>query len=188
MTRTHKGFLWPDEAVDKLIAMYKEGRSARQIAIALGHGLTRNAIIGKWERLRKAGLLPALSDKVITLKLTEQRLTPATLTKMRTASYYVPPPKPQRMMAAKLFVFPKANINVPKVVDRVPAPVATKPIPDNKFTPLDGTSPRPLVGMTRGCCRWPVGEDLFCCEPVDIMTERPSSYCPTHRKVSRKVA
>ena len=188
MSPTPKVYAWPEEAVEKLISLYKEGLSARKIAEILGHGLTRNSIIGKWERLRKAGRLPSLSDKAIILKLHQQRLTTATANKMRTASYYVPPPKPQRMMAAKLFVFPKANINVPKVVDRVPVPVATKPIPSNKFTPLDGTSPRPLIGMTRGCCRWPVGEDLFCCEPVDIMTERPSSYCPTHRKVSRKVA
>lgn len=188
MTTKPPNFEWTDEAVAKLITMYKEGLSARKIADALGHNLTRNAIIGKWERLRKAGRLPALSDKVIILKLTKQRLTTSTMNKMRTASYYTPPPKPQRMAAAKLFVFPKAKTNVPSVVTRVPVAVPVKPIPDDKFAPLEGSSPRPLTSLTMRCCRWPVGEDMFCCEPVDIMTERPSSYCPTHRKVSRKVA
>jgi hypothetical protein len=97
-------------------------------------------------------------------------------------------PQPVKIIAPKLFMFPKAKPLVLKVGTTI-VPVATKPIPEDKFVPLDGTSPRPLASLTRQCCRWPVGEDLFCCEPVQIMTEaRLSSYCPTHRRISYRAA
>jgi len=186
MSPTPKVYAWPDEAIEKLIALYKEGLSARKIAEVLGHGLTRNSIIGKWERLRKAGRLPLLSDKVIILKLHQQRLTTATANKMRHPKQYLP--KPVKIIAPKLFVFPKAPVR--SLVKEVKPPThMLKQITSGTFAPLEGTTPRPLVSLTRQCCRWPVGEDLFCCEPVHIMIEsRLSTYCPTHRKISSRVA
>ncbi|MEC9432280.1 MAG: GcrA family cell cycle regulator, partial [Pseudomonadota bacterium] len=41
---------WTDERVDLLKSMWSEGKSASQIAKALG-GVTRNAVIGKVHRL-----------------------------------------------------------------------------------------------------------------------------------------
>jgi hypothetical protein len=185
MSPTPKVFDWNEQAVDKLIAMYKKGLSARKIAEVLGHGLTRNAIIGKWERLRKTGRLPSLSDKVIILKLHKQRLTTANANKMRNPKQYLP--KPVKIIAPKLFVFPKAPVRSLVKEDKPPSHML-KQIPSDTFTPLEGTTPRHLAALTRQCCRWPVGEDLFCCEPVQIMTERLSSYCPTHRRISYRAA
>jgi GcrA cell cycle regulator len=46
---------WTDERVEQLRQHWIEGKSASQIAILLGHGLTRNAVIGKVHRLGLAG-------------------------------------------------------------------------------------------------------------------------------------
>ena len=37
---------WNDERVELLSRLWLEGRSASQIAAELGHGITRNAVIG----------------------------------------------------------------------------------------------------------------------------------------------
>jgi len=46
---------WTDERVEQLRQLWIEGKSASNIASALGHGLTRNAVIGKVHRLGLAG-------------------------------------------------------------------------------------------------------------------------------------
>jgi GcrA cell cycle regulator len=46
---------WTDERVEQLKQHWLEGKSASQIANLLGHGLTRNAVIGKVHRLGLAG-------------------------------------------------------------------------------------------------------------------------------------
>lgn len=46
---------WTDERVEQLRLHWTEGKSASQIAALLGHGLTRNAVIGKVHRLGLAG-------------------------------------------------------------------------------------------------------------------------------------
>ena len=46
---------WTDDRVEALSRLWLEGRSASQIAAALGGGLTRNAVIGKVHRLGLAG-------------------------------------------------------------------------------------------------------------------------------------
>ena len=44
-----------DEKVERLRQLWLDGRSASQISAALGHGLTRNAVIGKVHRFGPAG-------------------------------------------------------------------------------------------------------------------------------------
>ena len=46
---------WTDERVEQLKQHWLEGKSASQIASLLGHGLSRNAVIGKVHRLGLAG-------------------------------------------------------------------------------------------------------------------------------------
>jgi GcrA cell cycle regulator len=46
---------WTDERVEQLKLHWMEGKSASQIASLLGHGLSRNAVIGKVHRLGLAG-------------------------------------------------------------------------------------------------------------------------------------
>lgn len=47
-------YIWSDAVVAKLKAMWAAGKSAGQIASALGGGITRNAVIGKVHRLKLA--------------------------------------------------------------------------------------------------------------------------------------
>jgi len=46
---------WTDERIEQLKQHWMEGKSASQIAGLLGHGLSRNAVIGKVHRLGLAG-------------------------------------------------------------------------------------------------------------------------------------
>ena len=46
---------WTDERVELLRQLWLDGRSASQISTQLGHGLTRNAVIGKVHRLGREG-------------------------------------------------------------------------------------------------------------------------------------
>ncbi len=50
---------WTEERVGLLSRLWLEGKSASQIAAALGGGLTRNAVIGKVHRLGLAGRVKA---------------------------------------------------------------------------------------------------------------------------------
>lgn len=43
---------WPDEVIERLKVLWKEGASASEIARDLGMGKTRNAVIGKVHRLK----------------------------------------------------------------------------------------------------------------------------------------
>ena len=46
---------WTDERINTLKKMWKEGKSAAEIAKALGKGVTRNAVIGKAHRMGLSG-------------------------------------------------------------------------------------------------------------------------------------
>jgi GcrA cell cycle regulator len=46
---------WTDERVELLRKLWQDGLSASQIAGELGHGITRNAVIGKVHRLGMSG-------------------------------------------------------------------------------------------------------------------------------------
>lgn len=47
--------IWTDERVEILSKLWRDGRSASQIARDLGSGITRNAVIGKIHRLGLSG-------------------------------------------------------------------------------------------------------------------------------------
>lgn len=46
---------WTDARIEQLLKLTREGQSALQIACAMGGGITRNAVIGKWHRMGKQG-------------------------------------------------------------------------------------------------------------------------------------
>ena len=46
--------IWNEENTKRLQKLWKEGNTARQVAEALGQGCTRNAVIGKLFRIRRA--------------------------------------------------------------------------------------------------------------------------------------
>jgi len=54
---------WTDDRVDRLTQLWTDGLSAREIARALGGGVTRNAVIGKLHRLGLLGARGPVSAK-----------------------------------------------------------------------------------------------------------------------------
>ena len=169
MTQPPK-FDWPQTAIDQMLALYKQGDSASQIAKALGNGLTRNAIIGKLNRLRDKGLRPELSLGVISFKKAQgQQINRANAVKMATA--YRPKPKP-----AKVILFKAAPM--PKPPAPPPPPVAKEPT---------GEYAAILAKLRPRGCKWIVedflpgqgDEALMCGE----LRSGDHPYCEHHRRM-----
>ena len=176
-TRDHNPILeWTPEKVAFLLARTIEGRCAREVVLDfakhLNVTLTRNAVIGKLNRIKaidpNAFVRPPMVRQV--KQLDHQRLS-------------LPRPKRIRKPKATLPVA-QGKTKYVQVYDGPPEPPT--PVNDNKFAPLGRTEPRGLMDLTRHDCRWPVGDDLYCCEPVLRVSGKTSTYCSTHRQVSRR--
>ena len=66
---------WTDERITLLKKLWGEGKSAAEIAKALGGGLTRNAVIGKAHRLK-------LSNRVSPIQQNNKKAAPAPVAKI----------------------------------------------------------------------------------------------------------
>lgn len=53
--RIHKPYSWPEESVALLRKLWLEGHAASDIARQIGHGVNKNAVIGKAARLGLPG-------------------------------------------------------------------------------------------------------------------------------------
>jgi len=160
-------FKWTQESIDKILHMYQHGDSASQIAAALGNDLTRNAIIGKLNRLRDKGLRPELALGVISFKKAQGQK----INKINAAKMAMPyPVKPI------LFKFPKP-IPKPKLVQEVI--MVQEPTGEYAAT---------LANLRPGGCRWIVeefdssqaSEALMCGE----LQSGKNSYCEHHRRIA----
>lgn len=160
-------FKWTQESIDKILHMYQHGDSASQIATALGNGLTRNAIIGKLNRLRDKGLRPELALGVISFKKARgQKINRANATKMATP-YFAKP---------VLFQFPKP-IPKPKLLQEV---IVVKE-PTGEYAAI-------LANLRPHGCKWIVeefdssqaDEALMCGETQS----GKSSYCAHHKHIA----
>lgn len=160
-------FKWTQESIDKILHLYKHGDSASQIAKALGNGLTRNAIIGKLNRLRDKGLRPELALGIISFKKAQgQKISQVNATKM-ALSY---PAK------AALFQFPKPTPK-PKLLQEV---IVVKE-PTGEHAAI-------LANLRTRGCRWIVEEfdssqadEAFMCGETQ---SGKSSYCEHHRRIA----
>jgi len=167
---------WTPEMVEFLLRLTCEGKSAREVASDfdkyLSITLTRNAVIGKLTRLK------AIDPSCII-----RPLVPREVKQLDHQRLSLPRPKRVRKPKSTL---PVANGKT-KYVQVYDGP-SEPPIPvnDNKFAPLGRVEPKGLMDLTRNDCRWPVGEDQYCCEPVLHVSGKTSTYCRTHRQVSRR--
>jgi GcrA cell cycle regulator len=162
-------FKWTQESIDTILHMYKHGDSASQIAKALGSGLTRNAIIGKLNRLRDKGLRPELALGVISFKKAQgQKINRDNAAKLMT-------PYPAKAKAV-LFQFPKP-VPKPKPVQEVI--VVQEPTGEHAAI---------LANLRPRGCKWIVedfdssqaSEALMCGETQS----GKSSYCEHHRRMA----
>ena len=178
---------WTDERVERLSALWLEGRSASQIATELGEGVSRNAVIGKVHRLGLSGRAVPPAD--------------ASAPRIREAAPHQPPAEP----------FPEepSAVAVPAEVDLQAVPdmptLAAHTI-DDVASILEAAEPItvdlpglraakdvviPISGrvtileLSGSMCRWPIGDPTsaefrFCgCRAVGTLP-----YCQDHARVA----
>jgi GcrA cell cycle regulator len=154
---------WTDERVESLRQHWAEGKSASQIAALLGHGLTRNAVIGKVHRLGLAG-------------------------RAKSPGPSAPRPRPPSSAPAHRIAAPRAPMIgvVPRVVRGANAlALAPETLLDAQPRILESVvlpmSPRvTIVELREAMCRWPLGDPT---SPEFRYCGAPSSsgpYCAHH--------
>jgi GcrA cell cycle regulator len=153
---------WTDERIALLKKMWKEGKSAAEIAKTLGKGVTRNAVIGKAHRM-------GLSGRPSPIK----KPTPATKKEAAAA------PARKETKDVKKAAAPaggKANPALAKEAEEL------KKI-EKEIVPLGGGVS--LLELTERMCKWPIGDPreadfTFCGRGIRVGTP----YCPDHASMA----
>lgn len=141
---------WSDERVEKLKRLWSKGLSASEIASRMG-GVSRNAVIGKANRLGLAG------------RRVMSRKAPICAKERRTK----PRQKSTRTRAKDAIAM--------RYAEQFSDPQAVEPIPPSNDIPHVSR----LVDLEKRDCRWPVDHDHgvgFCGREA----MEGSSYCPDH--------
>lgn len=180
-------FNWTPTAEAEMKRLYvNEGKSASEVAKALGGGCTRNAVIGKAHRL---GWMKEHRQKpaAVGLKAPRVRRDRSTGAIVQNIAARTPPkPGPQNKPAVAF-----GNIEVVNAAETEKRRTAHRAhgekIIDGFAAPANDTA-IPLMERRRFQCAWPVGEpdraaDQMCCGlPTDPDAPKTTiSYCPTHR-------
>jgi GcrA cell cycle regulator len=193
-----RSMAWTEERIALLTQYWQEGRSASQIAEALGENLTRNAVIGKAHRL-------GLAQRPSPVKAAEGK-GPVTRAQRpaRTAE-----PKPAARAVAPVAA-PEPVVDAPRVAAPAPvpapvtpagnaaasapgsppgsplAPAPAAPAPARKATGRGAKAARvTLLDLNDRICKWPIGHPdepdfHFCGKPVN-----PGfPYCAEHCMVA----
>jgi GcrA cell cycle regulator len=156
---------WTDERIERLTALWAEGKSASEIATAMG-GTSRAAVIGKARRIA----LPMRGKAVVTelmhrMRHPGRKLGAGALQKAREAK-----PKPEKV---------RRVIHAPSVISKT----RLKPMPPNKDGKLiDVTKAKVWTERKFGECAYPVSgegaEMLSCC-----MATEGATYCAGHARI-----
>ena len=158
---------WTDARIAYLKAQWLKGVTARQIARQLGGGISRSAVLGKIHRLGFADLSPrAWVHRSHFKRAGERRISHRLWAALgRTFAGRQRPP-PAWVIEAKPYVEdPRIDADIP---------LAQR---------------RSLLELTRGACRWPVGDpshpDFFFCGAEAL---RGELYCAAHRARAHRPA
>lgn len=155
---------WTNEQTDRLISMQTNGATAREIANALD--MTRNAVLGKIDRLRNVGVLK------------KPKLKP-----LNTGGK--PPKRKSRSKAKPVLAIEKVQERRSSI-DGPPMPSDFRFIKNKAaWEALPGSNPITLLELTAHTCRWSVGPDghprLFC----GLATVKNRPWCETHDHLSQ---
>ena len=155
MSTTAKGkgrqSVWTDEIIGKMLELWMEGKSASNIARELcaiaGQQLSRNAVIGKLHRMRKAGQIPEREEPRPRAQRQSGRKTTA-------RSQERPPARPAA--AGALALETKAH-----------AAPAQQPSPERRLEVAaeEKGLVKDIMDLNQNTCRWPIGtpgEEGFC--------------------------
>ena len=154
---------WTDERVELLRQLWLDGKSASQISAQLGHGVTRNAVIGKVHRLGLAGRAKAPSSAA----------------------------SPKRAASApRMSPRPASNGARTAVRGATALAIAAEPMLDTRpvFQEDDVVVPMSLrvtiIDLKEAMCRWPLGDPTssefrYCGSPA-----ASGPYCAHHGKLA----
>jgi len=177
---------WTDERVDLLSRLWLEGRSASQIATALGGGLTRNAVIGKVHRLGLAGRVksgqtarPAPDGVAFDNAETGAQVAAAPRRAAPRASVAAAP----AIMTARA-VHGNTALAVAEATEHAPQLLRA---PEDVVVPL--SLKVTIVELRESMCKWPLGdpsspEFRYCGSPSQSATP----YCQYHGKLAYQPA
>ena len=184
---------WTDERVELLKKMWGEGKSASQIAKALG-GVTRNAVIGKVHRLglsnRTGGASggPASGGAAAAAAPAKPAAKEAPEAKPVAAEAPAPAPEPEPEEAvaepATVSALPPRKAIVPAGQPLPPQPSANEISPEALASVREVEKKAKkisLMELTERTCKWPIGDPAtpdfwFCGLPV----QQGKPYCEAH--------
>lgn len=153
---------WSAERVEQAKSLWLAGNTAAHIAKVLGHGISRNAVIGRMYRMGLKFERPSDPQKA-ERKAARPKASPR--------------PRKRLLIAGKNAVFSEPKARKPWVI-----------VPEKAWHPLPGSAPRPWTERGFGC-KWPIdipgaAEQHACCEPKDP----EQNYCQAHRQLGRSRA
>ncbi len=160
---------WTDERVEQLRQHWIEGKSASQIATLLGHGLTRNAVIGKVHRLGLAGRAKPTSSAASRPRTVSSEQGVHRTAAPRTAVV----PRAVRGATA-LALAPRMETQAePEAYESVVLPMSLRVT---------------IVELKEAMCRWPLGDPTspefrYCGSPV-----ASGPYCAHHGRLAYQPA
>jgi GcrA cell cycle regulator len=159
---------WTDERVEQLRQAWTEGKSASQIATLLGHGLTRNAVIGKVHRLGLACRAKSPAAQPARPSQTQYE--------GRSHAPRVAPQPAARIVrgATALAVQPEALAAAePQKMESVVLPMSVRVT---------------IVELKEAMCRWPLGDPTSPEFRYCGSQSHTGPYCPYHSGVAYQPA
>ena len=159
---------WTDERIALLKKMWKEGKSAAEIAKILAKGVTRNAVIGKAHRMGLSGRPSPIKKPAAAAPAKKEKEAAAPAKKESAREAAAPARKSAPVPAAS----GKANPMLAREADEM------KKI-EKDVVPLGGGVS--LLELTERMCKWPIGDPrdddfTFCGRGIRVGTP----YCPEH--------
>jgi GcrA cell cycle regulator len=161
---------WTDEQVELLRQLWLDGKSASQISAQIGHGLSRNAVIGKVHRLGLAGRAKSPSSSAVA----------------------APRPAPAPRLATRVNAGGAARAAVrgaTALALSAETILETRPVFQEEDVVVPMSLRVTIIELREAMCRWPLGDPTssefrYCGSP----TLGVGPYCAHHSKLAYQPA
>ncbi len=166
---------WTDERVEILKNLWAKGLTASQIALELGEGVTRNAVIGKVHRLKLAPRAKSTSTQTRTRTTIRPTRKSTTIRSTTNIAYSAPK---RRSLSAKIPAGAPALKSSPQSENELK--IARNEAYELHIPPDERVS---LLELTEDKCKWPIGDplhaDFYFCGRKSLEAK---PYCEFHSK------